>query len=75
MTTKSVSMEEVNIMFEMNFLISLFEKNFLDLKQEIITTDEIKSQSSVISMKDDDLVRLAKLDFQSVNFKVVVKNL
>ena len=68
-------MEEVNIMFEMNFLISLFEKFFLDLKQEIITTDEIKSQSSVISMKDDDLVRLAKLDFQSVNFKVVVKNL
>ena len=63
MTTKSVSMEEVNIMFEMNFLISLFEKFFLDLKQEIITTDEIKSQSSVISMKDDDLVRLAKLDF------------
>ena len=63
MTTKSVSMEEVNIMFEMNFLISLFEKIFLDLKQEIITTDEIKSQSSVISMKDDDLVRLAKLDF------------
>ena len=75
MTTKSVSMEEVNIMFEMNFLISLFEKFFLDLKQEIITTDEIKSQSSVISMKDDDLVRLAKLDFKSVNFILVVKNL
>ena len=68
-------MEEVNIMFEMNFLISLFEKIFLDLKQEIIITDEIKSQSSVISAKDDDLVRLAKLDFQSVNFIVVVKNL
>ena len=63
MTTKSVSMEEVNIMFEMNFLIYLFEKFLLDLKQEIIITDEIKSQSSVISAKDDDLVRLAKLDF------------